>query len=155
MWERGGVREGGGSHKGSARAPVGTSGCAHRVGVFRRKLRALVVVGHQGNVLLVDEWDTCPPAHRCCFCPSASLPRRRRRCSAQKSFPARFLRPLVSSAAWAGHLSPFDVCYGPISYDTSVRRRIPLTLSFSNRPARQYDSSRTPGGKGASDGQSR
>ena len=26
---------------------------------------------------------TCPSAHKCCFCPSASLPRRRRRCFTQ------------------------------------------------------------------------
>ena len=42
----------------------------------------LVPMGFQwGKILFHGEmWDSCPSAHRCCFCPLASLPRRHRRC---------------------------------------------------------------------------
>ena len=32
----------------------------------------------RGRVIGRGEWDSCPSAHKCCICPSASLPRRRR-----------------------------------------------------------------------------
>ena len=49
-----------------------------------------------------EEWGICPSAHKCCFCPSASLPRRRRQCCTSHSFPS--LRSLegAHSARGAG-----------------------------------------------------
>ena len=45
-----------------------------RWGAFKRKLSSLFVHRWLAHVLLVG--DCCPSAHKCCFCPSASLPRR-------------------------------------------------------------------------------
>ena len=58
---------------------VGTSGCTHWFGFSEINSLYIVCFKATGKSIFMRwEWDSCPSAHECCFCPLTPLPCGRR-----------------------------------------------------------------------------